>query len=391
MRTQEAKNTIQRILAPAGITINGSKPWDIQVRDDEFYARLLAGGSLAAGESYVDGWWEVDKLDEFFCRFFKANLYHELAYNLPAKLMALYARLVNRQTLRRARKVAEVHYNRGNDFYRAMLDKRMAYTCAYWKNARNLDEAQEQKLELVCRKLQLKPGMSVVEFGCGWGSFAKYAAENYGVNVLGVNIAEEQIKLGKELCQGLPVELRVEDYRKIKGQFDRVVSIGIMEHVGPKNYRTYMENAARCLKDDGIAFIHTISQNTTDHYCDPWFDRYIFPNSVTPSLQLLTAAMEGLFIVEDCHNIGPHYDPTLMAWHDNLTQAWPTLKDKYSERFYRMMKYYLLSSAGCFRSRGSQVVQIVMTKPGRVQPDCRIDVGLGGQEPTREEPVFERS
>jgi len=390
MNNERAKDIIRGFLSPAGIAINGNKPWDIQVRNDAFYSRLLAGGSLAAGESYMDGWWDVDKLDEFFCRLLKANLYDKLALNLPAKLAALYARLVNRQTVRRAHKVAETHYNLGNDFYRAMLGKRMTYTCAYWKNARNLDDAEEAKLELVCRKLQLKPGMSVVEFGCGWGSFAKYAAENYGVKVLGVNIAEEQVKLGRELCRGLPVELRVQDYREVQGQFDRVVSIGIMEHVGPKNYVTYMKEAARCLRDDGIAFIHTICQNTTDYHCDPWFDRYIFPNAVTPSMQLLSAAMEGHFVMEDCHNIGPHYDPTLIAWYDNLTRAWPTLKDKYGERFYRMMKYYLLSSAGCFRSRSSQVVQIVMTKPGKVQPDCRMNVRPGGQKPAREEPVLER-
>jgi cyclopropane-fatty-acyl-phospholipid synthase len=305
-------------------------------------------------------------------------------------MASLYARLFNRQSIRKSRRVAEVHYNLGNDFYRAMLGNRMAYTCAYWENARTLNEAEEDKLELVCQKLELKRGMTVLELGCGWGSFAKYAAERYDVSVLGVNIAEEQVKLGRELCKGLPVDLRVQDYREVKGLFDRVVSIGIMEHIGPKNYRTYMRHAADHLKDDGIAFIHTISQNTTNYHCDPWFDRYIFPNAVTPSLQLLTAAMEGLFVVEDYQNIGPHYDPTLMAWYENMTRAWPSLKDKYGERFYRIMKYYLLSSAGCFRARRSQVAQIVMTKPGRLQPKCRAGGFPLKSQLLAEESVIER-
>jgi len=382
MTNRRAKDAVRAMLSEADILIDGPRPWDIRVLNENLYERVLAGGSLAAGDAYVEGWWESSRLDQFFHRIFLSDLNEKLATGWRLKIDALIARFFNRQTVRRSQAVADVHYNLGNDVFQAMLGKRMAYTCAYWNGARTLDEAEEAKLELVCRKLELRPGMTVLEYGCGWGAFAKYAAERHGVAVLGVNIAEEQVRLGRELCRGLPVDLVVRDYRNIDGRFDRVISMGIMEHIGPKNYRAYMQSAARCLKDDGIAFIHTITRNDSAMMCDPWFDRRIFPNGATPSLRQLTEAAEGLFVVEDGHNIGPDYDPTLLAWHDNLLRAWPMLKEKYGEPFYRMMKYYLLSSAGTFRSRRSQVFQLVMTKPGRLQPRCRYGA-VSNAEPLR--------
>ncbi|KKK59027.1 hypothetical protein LCGC14_3038510, partial [marine sediment metagenome] len=267
--------------------------------------------------------------------------------------------------------VGERHYDIGNDLYRRMLDKRMIYTCAYWKKARNLDQAQEAKLDLVCRKINLKKGMTVLELGCGWGTFARYAAEEYGAKVTAVTISREQVKLGRELCRGLPVEIKLEDYRQVTGKYDRVISIGIMEHVGYKNYRTYMETVDRTLKHDGIAFVHTIGQNSNETTTNSWTTRYIFPNSMLPSIAQLGKAMEGLFIMEDWHNFGPDYDKTLMAWHANFEKSWPELKEKYGDRFYRIWRYYLLSSAGGFRSRFNQLWQIVMTRSGSEQPDCR--------------------
>ena len=264
------------------------------------------------------------------------------------------------------------HYDPGNDLYTAMLDKRMAYTCGYWKTATNLDDAQEEKLDLVCRKIGARPGMRILELGCGWGSFAKYAAEKYGVSVLGLTVSKEQVALGMELCRGLPVELRLQDYRDATGEFDAVISIGVMEHVGYKNYRTYMEVVDRCLKPDGIAFVHTIGNNKTLTSGEPFNDKYIFPNGVLPSISKLSAAMEGLFVVEDWHNFGPYYDPTLLAWEGNFKAAWPDLKAKYSDTFYRMWRYYLLSSAGGFRSRLTQLWQVVFTRQGTPQPDCRF-------------------
>lgn len=374
MRNKRAKDVVREILSRADVVIGGHRPWDIRVVNDEFYTRVLDEGCRAAGEAYVDGWWDAPRLDQFFHRIFLSNLDRTMTDGLRTKFEVLCARLFRRSEGRQARREAEARREPGSDLYQAMLGKRMTSTCAYWKGASTLDEAEEAKLELVCRKLELKPGMTVLEYGCGWGAFAKYAAERYGVQVLGVNGSEEPVRLGRALCRGLPVELAVRDYREVRGKFDRVVSIGILEHVGPREYRAYLENAARCLKDDGVAFLHTIGQNVTGCRCDPWFDQHVFPNGTTPSLRQLASAMEGLFVLEDCHNIGPQYDPTLMAWHGNLEKAWPTLREKYDERLRRTMKYYLLSAAGAFRSRRSQVFQFVMTKPGRPQPNCRVDL-----------------
>jgi len=368
----EAKKIAKDLLSEAGISINGKMSWDIQVHDNRLYRRVLSEAGLGLGESYMDGWWDCEALDEFINRILKAKLDKKVTRNWKTSLYILNTKLFNRQKKSRATQVGEQHYDLGNDLYRAMLDTRLNYTCAYWKNARNLDEAQEAKLDLVCKKINLKPEMTVLELGCGWGSFAKYAAEKYGAKIVAVNISKEQVQLGRELCRGLPVEIRLQDYREVDGKYDAVISIGILEHVGYKNYRTYMEVVNRCLKDDGIAFIHTIGSNVSTTYTNRWTNKYIFPNSMLPSISQIAKSMEGLFVVEDWHNFGPDYDKTLLAWYQNFNGAWPELRDKYGDRFYRMWRFYLLSSAGGFRSRIHQLWQIVMTKTGRDQPDCRI-------------------
>ena len=373
MAASKSEKIGKELLAFAEIEVNGNRPYDIQVHNPKFFDRVLAEGALGLGESYMDGWWDCEALDQFFDRVLRARLDEKVKGNWKIAWHALRSRLFNLQSSHRAKQVAEQHYDVGNDLYTRMLDKRLNYTCAYWRNgAKTLDEAQEAKLELICKKINLEPGMTVLELGCGWGSFAKYAAEKFGVHVTGVNISRKQIELGRELCKGLPVELKLMDYREVTGQYDRVISIGIMEHVGYKNYRTYMEVVDRTLKDDGIAFFHTIGGNVSTTTANAWTTRYIFPNGMIPSIAQLGKAMEGLFVVEDWHNFGPDYDRTLMAWHKNFEAAWPELRSKYGERFYRMWRYYLLSSAAGFRSRQNQLWQVVMTKPGREQPECRF-------------------
>lgn len=367
-----AKLIISELLSEAGVRVNGTAPWDVQVRDERFYQRVLYDTDLGFGESYMAGWWDCEALDECVNRILRAHIEARLKGDLRLLEYIAENRLFNRQKRSRAEEVAKQHYDLGNDLYRAMLDARLCYTCAYWKDAGTLDEAQEAKLELVCRKLGLKDGMTVLELGCGWGSFAKYAAERYGAHVVGLNICSEQVRLAQELCAGLPVEIRLQDYREAEGRYDAVISIGILEHVGYKNYRVYMETVDRCLKDDGIAFIHTIGRNASSNYTARWIDKYIFPNSMLPSIAQVGAAMEGLFVMEDWHNFGPDYDTTLMAWYEKFERVWPRFRDKYGERFYRMWRFYLLSCAGAFRSRSQQLWQIVITKPGRAQPACRV-------------------
>lgn len=366
------KLIIQDLFQSVGIRINGDNAYDIQVHNEKLYKRILYETALGLGESYMDGWWDCQAIDIFFERILKAHLEDRIKQNWKIAAHALRSKFFNLQKIARAYQIGERHYDLGNDLYRSMLDKRMNYTCGYWKKANNLDQAQEAKLELVCKKLNLKPGMSILELGCGFGAFAGYAAEKYDVTVTGVTVSKQQVELGNKLYKDLPVKILLKDYRNVTGKYDRVISIGMMEHVGYKNYRTYMEVVSRTLKNDGLAFLHTIGDNESTTLVNDWTNKYIFPNSMLPSIQQLGKAMEGLFIVEDWHNFGPDYDKTLMAWYKNLENAWPALKNKYDKRFQRMWRFYLLSSAGGFRARHNQLWQIVMSKPGTKQPNCRF-------------------
>jgi cyclopropane-fatty-acyl-phospholipid synthase len=357
------KEKSQKILAQADIEINGKRPWDIVVHDERFYRKVLTHGSLGLGESYMDGWWDVAHLDEFFTRVIALQLVKQVSQT-GKFLRALASIFFNEQSMQKAFEVGKRHYDIGNDLYTAMLDKRLTYTCGYWDKASDLDEAQEHKLDLVCRKLALQPGQKILDIGCGWGSFAKYAAEKYGVSVVGVTISQEQATLARTLCAGLPVEILFMDYRNIKGMFDHIVSIGMFEAVGYKNFRTYMEVVSRHLKDDGLFLLHTIGGNESTVSTDPWIHKYIFPNGMMPSIKQIGKSIEELFVMEDWHNFGPDYDKTLMAWHRNFNNHWPELKSKYDERFFRMWNYYLLVSAASFRTRRNQLWQIVFSKNG---------------------------
>jgi len=361
---EKSRETAEALLSLAGIEINGTHPWDIQVHNDNFYRRVLAQGSLGLGESYMDAWWDCAELDQFFFRVLRANLQEKIKQNWRLILGVVAARIFNLQSRRRAFQIGEKHYDVGNDLFEHMLDKRMVYSCAYWKGARSLDDAQENKLDLICQKIGLRPGMRVLDIGCGWGSFAKYAAEKYGATVIGITVSKEQVTLGRNVCQGLPVEIRLQDYRDINESFDHVVSVGMIEHVGYKNYKTYMRYVHRCLKEDGLFLLHTIGGNESVTSGEPWTDKYIFPNGMLPSIKQIGAAIEGLFVMEDWHNFSADYDKTLMAWHRNFENSWDAIKSQYDGRFYRMWRYFLLSCAGSFRARKNQLWQIVLSKRG---------------------------
>lgn len=352
---------VETLLERADIALNGDRPWDIRVKNPQLFQRVLMKGSLGFGEAYMDGWWESQSLDQLVARLLRSRL-DEKFKSLIAFTDLLKARLLNRQSSRRAYMVGKDHYDIGNDLYQLMLDSRMIYSCGYWKNAKTLEEAQREKLDLTCRKLHLKPGQKVLDVGCGWGGTARYMAEHYDVEVVGITISEEQAKLARERCRGLPIEIRVQDYRSVSGLFDRIVSIGMFEHVGYKNFRTYFKKLSELLHDDGLFLLHTIGGNTPAKKTDPWIERYIFPNGVIPSSQQISSAFEGSFVLEDWHNFGHDYDKTLMAWYDNFINSWSHLQHKYNERFKRMWTYYLLASAGSFRARENQLWQIVLAK-----------------------------
>jgi cyclopropane-fatty-acyl-phospholipid synthase len=365
MEELKAKKILGKIFDLSDVQINGNRPWDIRIHNHNFYERVLSGASLALGESYMDGWWDCEALDQFFERILENKLDGKIKIKTKQLLWTmLKARILNPQKKSKAYIIGERHYDIGNNLFSVMLDKGLNYSCGYWEKAKTLDKAQEDKLELICRKIGLRSGMKVLDIGCGWGGFAKYAAEKYGAKIHGITVSREQVKYAKKVCQGLDVKIELKDYRELKEKFDSIVSIGMFEHVGCGNYRTFMNVVHQCLKADGLFLLHTIGGNNSVNSIDPWINKYIFPNSMLPSAKQITSATEGLFVLEDWHSFGQYYDNTLMAWYNNFINNWTKIKDEYDERFYRMWTYYLLSCAGSFRASRNRLWQIVFSKKG---------------------------
>ncbi|WP_213715625.1 cyclopropane fatty acyl phospholipid synthase [Cedecea lapagei] len=355
---------VEELISPMAIDIDGNGPADIRVNNPDFFKRILQEGSLGLGVSYMDGWWDCDRLDILFTQILRHGLDSQMPKHFSDLLRIAGARVFNLQSRKRAWIVGKEHYDIGNDLFAAMLDPYMQYSCGYWKDAGNLEEAQRSKLHMICEKLQLKAGMKLLDIGCGWGGLAQYAAQEYGVSVVGVTISAEQQKMAQDRCRGLDVEILLQDYRDLNSKFDRIVSVGMFEHVGPKNYNTYFEVAARNLKPDGLFLLHTIGSNETDLNVDPWINKYIFPNGCLPSVRHIASASEKHFIMEDWHNIGADYDRTLMAWYDNFLRCWPNISRNYDERFKRMFTYYLNACAGAFRARNIQLWQVLLSPNG---------------------------
>jgi cyclopropane-fatty-acyl-phospholipid synthase len=361
---KKAERLISSILKLADVKFNGSRDWDIIVNNQQLYNRLLSDGVLGLGESYMDGWWDCEDLDELIFRLLNADLEHKIS---PLKFLfpVLKSKIFNRQRKSKAAEDVGSHYNRGNILFQNMLDKRLTYSCAYWKDTDDLDEAQEKKLDLVCRKIGLKPGQTILDIGCGWGSLLKYAAERYNVKSVGITLSQEQVNLGRELCRDMPVEIRLQDYRELTGKFDHIVSIGMIEHVGAKNYETFMKVVERCLNDNGLFLLHTIGASTPKTSNDPWTDKYIFPGGMLPTFDRIAKSATGIFVIEDWHNFGVDYSKTLLAWYKNFNSNWDKIiSPHYDELFYRMWKYFLLTSSGSFRARRNQLWQIVFSKKG---------------------------
>jgi cyclopropane-fatty-acyl-phospholipid synthase len=362
-RIPTAYRVLDKLLASADIQLGGGRPWDVIVHDPRMPARVLAQGSLGAGESYMDGWWDCEQLDEMLTRAMRSGVERRL--RSPRLLGTwLLAVLRNPQSRRRSYIVGREHYDIGDDLYERMLDRRMIYSCAYWPRAADLDEAQEHKLDLVCRKLGLERGMRVLDVGCGWGGAARFAAEQYGVSVTGVTVSKHQAAAAAGRCKGLPVDIRLEDYRALSGRYDRIFSLGMFEHVGARNYRRYLRKVRELLAPDGLFLLHTIGSNRSGRVTDPFIEKYIFPNSMLPSMAQIARAAEGLWVIEDWHGFGVDYDRTLLAWSRNFDARWPEIAHRYGERFRRMWHFWLMASAAGFRARRNQLWQIVMSPRG---------------------------
>lgn len=358
------KEFVTELFRLADVEINGNRPWDIQIHNEGFYRRILKDGSLGLGETYMEGWWDSNALDQMIFLLIRADLEKKVKISWPLLWNIFKAKLFNTQNKDRSLEVIDQHYQLGNDLFQNMLDSLMTYSCGYWKQATNLDQAQRAKYDLIARKLEMKPGMRVLDIGCGWGGFAKYVAENYGVSVVGITLSENQAEYARNFTKGLKVEIRVQDYRDVNEVFDRIVEIGMFEHVGSKNYRTFMEMVYRCLKDEGLFMLHTLGTNRTTTVGEPWMTKYIFPNGMLPSIAAIGKAIEGLFVMEDWHNLNTDYEKTLFAWYENFNNNWPKIKKSYPDPFYRMWKYYLLACAGSFRARNMQLWQVVLSKNG---------------------------
>lgn len=359
------------LVADAGVRFNGDAPWDIQVRDARLYRMIVTHGSLGFGEGYVDGLWECERLDELFHRLLNIDADEQLGGSaaIQRAINGVRHKFLNLQAANRAFWIGNHHYDIGNDIFEAMLDPTMSYSCAYWAaGATDLALAQRDKLELICRKLALRPGERLLDIGCGWGGLAAFAARHYKAEVFGITVSKEQQAVARERCAGLPVTIELMDYRNVTGRYDKVVSVGMFEHVGPKNYRDYFDVVQRVLDPGGLFLLQTIGTHKSAPDTDPWIEKYIFPNAKLPSARDVASGLEGRFVIEDWHSFGPDYDLTLMAWWENFRHAWPGLEAKYGERFYRMWKYYLMSCAGFFRSRQGQLWQVVLSGRHRSSP-----------------------
>ncbi len=378
LMTSSAQGQVEQLLNAAGITINGQQPYDIRVRNPRMFGRVLASGDRGLAESYMDGDWDADAVDQVVDRLFHYEVDRKVPRRPSDVFQLALARFFSRQSRSRVRDKVAPHYNLGNDLFEKILDtKYMAYTCAYWRGgAQTLEEAQAAKFDLLCRKLGLAPGMKVLDVGCGWGSFAKHAAENYGVSVTGVSLSKEQVSLGMARNKGLPVDLKVQDYRDVTGTFDRVVSIGCLEHIGHKNHRRFFQTIHDRLAPGGHAVVHVIGVAQTEYRSGGFLDTYVFPLVNLPSIAQVGAAIDGLFILDDVQNIGTDYDRTLMEWNARFQQEWPALAPTYGPmldgRFKRMFEFYLLGCAGFVRSRRAQVWHFVLTPPNQPQPVCRF-------------------
>lgn len=359
----KAGRRIAQLLDLADVRVGGSRPWDFSVHDDRVYQRVLAQGSLGLGEAYMDGWWDAPAVDTFIAKLLASDIPSHLSRDIPLLISIAKGRLLNLQRSR-AFEVGEKHYDIGNDLYERMLDSRMIYSCGYWKDASNLEEAQEAKLDLICRKLDLRSGMKLLDIGSGWGGLLKFAAERYGVEGVGVTVSKEQARHANETRGNLPIETRLTDYMDLTGTFDRVVSVGMFEHVGQKNYAAYFKKVRQLLAADGLFLLHTIGGNLSSVNGDPWLEKYIFPNGMLPSPTQITRTIEGLFVLEDWHNFGPDYDRTLMAWLERFDTSWSEIEHRYDERFRRMWRYYLMVCAAVFRTRHAQLWQVVLSPKG---------------------------
>lgn len=363
MFTSLCKAGVSYLFQRAGIVVGK----DIIVADDSFYYDVAVKGSLGLGEGFVSGKWTTPDLVSTIRKLSDSPLLTKVQYWLgwlyPLQWLKSLVLLVLGQTRAEAREVGSQHYDLSTAMYENMLGKPMIYSCGYWKGVDTLEDAQNQKMDLLCRKLQLKPGQSVLEIGCGWGDFAIYMANNYGVTVVGLTISENQRLTAEKRAKLAGVEDKVvfllEDYRDHTLKYDRIVSVGMLEHVSSSMLSTYFQQVHDLLLTGGLAVIHSITKKQSTSIRDPWISKYIFPNSAIPSNSSWVSALNHVALeIEDVQNIGPDYAKTLHAWYDRYTR----FCDMVSSENGRMWQFYLNCCEAQFLSRNLNVWQMVLSK-----------------------------
>lgn len=369
-----AEQAVRKIVEVGGIP---DTMWNhIEILDKSAWTDIITKGNLGIAEAYMHNKLKVDPLPFFISVLNDTSIgtrrkegtdYLGMvmqAVALPTDLMGL---LTNQQTRELSSRVTKQHYDAGNDLYEKMLGPSMSYTCAYWKDAKNLDEAQFNKMDLIRRKLELQPGMKVAELGMGWGTAANHMHKYGNVDVTGVSLSEQQVKWAQENLAKEGLRFIWSDYRdhcedpKHMHTYDRVYSIGMLEHVGYKNYAPFFKCIKALLKPDGLAVVHSIGEPDFVSASDPFLDKYIFPGAVIPAMSTITAGFENDFILEDWQNFGFDYSLTLAAWNENANVFFKENPDKYTPEFQRMWEYYLKMCEALFVTRINQLWHFVLS------------------------------
>lgn len=355
--------------------VGSDLPLHLIIHDSNTYDRVVAFGTLGFCEAYMDGWWDEkhNNLVELIGLFHRSSVYAKAASNvtIPLAIKVVKQRLKTLPLLiQNSRKNVQHHYDLGNDFYQRFLDPTMTYSCGYRiHETDSLEQMQLQKYELICRKLALHPGESLVDIGCGWGGMLIYAAERYGISGTGITLSVEQAKLAQERVEqkGLSdrIKIVIADYRELTGQYDKFVSIGMFEHVGKGNFATFMQKAFKLLTPDGVGLLHTIATQS-DERNGVWVDKYIFPGGYAPQLHELTKELWAAKLsLAHCENLKPHYAETMKRWADNLMNHQAeiaSLDQIYDDRFLRMWYLYLQSFEASFRYGGLHIYQLLFYK-----------------------------
>jgi cyclopropane-fatty-acyl-phospholipid synthase len=368
-RDRLARGVVERVLGRIDVRLDGARAWDLRVTDERFFRSALLRGSMGLGEAYMDGWWQCGDLEELSRRLLVGGVEHRFRFLPTYVAPRVAARLVNQQSVARSRRVADEHYSMDNDLFCRFLGKYKNYSAAYFDlgagDLTDLDAAQARKLDLICRKLELKSSDHLLDVGGGWGELARYAASTYGCRVTSINISDEQIRFARDYCQGLPVEVRKCDYRDLDGRYDKIASIAMIAHVGYKNHRTFLRKMRDHLEPEGLMLVESTGNNTSLTQMDPWVDHYFFKGALFPSMAQLTAAAEGIFAIDDWHNFAPSYPHTLRAWNANFQREWPALRARYQEPTRRMFEYFFLMGSGAFHARVLEYWHLLMSPLNR--------------------------